>query len=397
MNKILTTILNIGEEMLMSGAEVNRVEESIRRMGSAMGAVRTDVFVLTSYMVATFHSNDGSLTQTRRLYRSDTNIEKLHRLNALSRRVCAEKMPIEEIDDEYRKIKNLRTYPLWLETASYGFISAAFAIFFGGGIAESISSGVIGGILGLIVAACANLGLNKIFAKLLCSFSATLLALFCLHIGIVDTADNIIIGNIMTLIPGVGLTSALRDLFVGDSITGLLRTIEAVLFALAIAGGYFLSAFIMQDVSGGVASGNTSPIAQIITAFIGSTGFAVLYNIRGHRFALASLGGLLSCSAYLALGLILPNEILRYFIVAALISIYAEIMARPLKTPTTTFIMTGLIPLIPGSSLYYTMTGAFSGNLSGFIEKGVMTLGLAGALAAGIILVAGFAKTLRKN
>ena len=49
-----------------------------------------------------------------------------------------------------------------------------------------------------------------------------------------------LIGNIMTLIPGIGLTNALRDLFIGDSIAGLLRTIEAVLLALGIAAGYFL-------------------------------------------------------------------------------------------------------------------------------------------------------------
>ena len=67
-------------------------------------------------------------------------------------------------------------------------------------------------------------------------------------------------------------------------------------------------------------------------------------------------------------------------------------MARVLKTPTTTFIITGLIPLIPGGSLYYTMTNAFSGNLQTFIEKGLYTLGLAGALAAGIIVTLGIAK-----
>ena len=48
------------------------------------------------------------------------------------------------------------------------------------------------------------------------------------------------IGIIMTLIPGIGLTNALRDLFTGDSIAGLLRSIEAALTALAIAAGYFL-------------------------------------------------------------------------------------------------------------------------------------------------------------
>ena len=52
--------------------------------------------------------------------------------------------------------------------------------------------------------------------------------------------DKLIIGNIMTLIPGIGLTNALRDLFTGDSIAGLLRSIEAVLTAFAIAAGYFL-------------------------------------------------------------------------------------------------------------------------------------------------------------
>ena len=57
--------------------------------------------------------------------------------------------------------------------------------------------------------------------------------------------DMVIIGNIMLLIPGIGFTSALRDLFVGDSIAGLLRIVEAVLMALAIGAGYFLFIWMM--------------------------------------------------------------------------------------------------------------------------------------------------------
>lgn len=136
---------------------------------------------------------------------------------------------------------------------------------------------------------------------------------------------------------------------------------------------------------------------QILTGFIGSCGFALLYNIRGRRFAFAALGGLISWSSFLALSLFIENDILCYFIVAILVSLYAEIMARVLKTPTTTFIMTSLIPLVPGSSLYYTMTHAFSGNFDGFIEKGLQTLGLAGALAAGIIAVAGMSNFFKRK
>ena len=133
---------------------------------------------------------------------------------------------------------------------------------------------------------------------------------------------------------------------------------------------------------------------MIITGLLGSAGFALLYNIRGTRLVFAALGGLLSVVFYIGFGLFVDNEILNYFICSLAVSLYAEIMARVLKTPTTTFIITGLIPLIPGSSLYYTMTGAFSGDLNSFIEKGLYTLGLAGALAAGIIVTLGIAKVV---
>ena len=93
----------------------------------------------------------------------------------------------------------------------------------------------------------------------------------------------------------------------------------------------------------------------------------------------------------------IQSEVLNYFLCSLLVSLYAEIMARIIKTPTTTFIITSLIPLIPGGSLYYTMTTAFSGEISTFIDKGIYTLSLAGALAAGSIVVLSFAKFLGKK
>ena len=71
-------------------------------------------------------------------------------------------------------------------------------------------------------------------------------------------------------------------------------------------------------------------------------------------------------------------------------------MARLLKTPTTTFITTSLVPLIPGGSLYYTMSYAFESNLERFLEKGVYTLELASALALGIIIATTATRILTK-
>lgn len=128
-------------------------------------------------------------------------------------------------------------------------------------------------------------------------------------------------------------------------------------------------------------------LVQIITGFFGSLGFGILFNVRGKRLLAASLAGLFSWSLYLLLGVWIADEALRYFIVAFVISVYCEIMARMLKSPTTTFLMTALVPLIPGGGLYYTMTNAISGDVIGFIERGLKTISLAVALALGVIVV----------
>ncbi len=125
---------------------------------------------------------------------------------------------------------------------------------------------------------------------------------------------------------------------------------------------------------------------QILAGCVGTFGFAVLFNIRGKRFLFAGIGGFLSWLLFVLLQHIIPNEAVNYFVVAMAISLYAEVMARVLKTPTTTFITVSLIPLIPGGSLYYTMAYAFESDAARFLDKGLNTLELASALALGIII-----------
>ena len=133
-------------------------------------------------------------------------------------------------------------------------------------------------------------------------------------------------------------------------------------------------------------------VIQILSGFVGVVGFCVLFNIRGMRLLVTSLGGLLSWLIFVLLGNVIDSEPINYFIVAIVISLYAEVMARVLKTPTTTFITTSLVPLIPGGSLYYTMAYAFESDLNKFLEKAIYTLQLAAALALGIIVATTFTK-----
>ena len=131
---------------------------------------------------------------------------------------------------------------------------------------------------------------------------------------------------------------------------------------------------------------SVTQILQILSGGIGTLAFGVLFNIRGRRLVVTAIGGFLSWLLFVILSNFVHSEPLNYFIVAIAISVYAEIMARVVKTPTTTFITTALIPLIPGGSLYYTMAYAFHSNIDRFLEKAIYTLQLASSLALGIII-----------
>ena len=133
-------------------------------------------------------------------------------------------------------------------------------------------------------------------------------------------------------------------------------------------------------------------LIQIITGTLGTCGFSILFNVRSKRLVFATLAGLISWSLCIMFNHLMHNEVLSYFLSATLITVYCEVMARVVKTPTSSFILPSLVPLIPGASLYYTMRMAFLGSFDEFVGKAVYTIKLAAALALGVIVASAIAK-----
>ena len=131
-------------------------------------------------------------------------------------------------------------------------------------------------------------------------------------------------------------------------------------------------------------------VLQILMAALGSLGFSLLYHVRGWKLALSSFGGGLSWALYLLLGDIIPSEFTRYFVCAVFVAAYAEVLARKLKTPTTTtttFLIAAIIPHIPGGALYYTMRYALLKEWSPCFQQAFYTIKLALGLALGLAAV----------
>ncbi len=242
-NEYLYRVLDIGQYMLQCGGEVSRVEDSIRRLCLAFGAERADVFTITSSIVVTIYSTRfGAVTQTRRITGSAYDLHRLELLNQLSRRICTEHLSLEDTGRALRAIVNTPQYSFGVQVFTYALISASFSLFFGGSWLDAAASGVIGVVLKCMDRLIRRTEANAFLSSLLCSCLGGLLAGGAVRLGLGDNVDMISIGNIMLLIPGIALTNSLRDMFSGNTISGLMRFIEAILLALTIAFGFALAA-----------------------------------------------------------------------------------------------------------------------------------------------------------
>ena len=110
-------------------------------------------------------------------------------------------------------------------------------------------------------------------------------------------------------------------------------------------------------------------VLPCLCAFAGCIGFTLVFNIHGPGKLIAGCGG--------ALG---------GFFAAMAISLFSEVMARIRRCPVTGYQLVALLPLVPGGGIYYAMGYCLEGDTEQFLSALLGTLGMAAALAVGVIL-----------
>ena len=244
-DKILFIAVSIGQALLCCGAEVARVEDTVTRIVLAYGVDAVDVFSLPSTLFATITFNGfETKTQSRRVTSISTDMTKMDRLNELSREICADTPDPDIVEARIKEILQAKPYPYALQVIAYALVAGGFAVFFGGSLTDGFAAALLGAQLRFVESALRKISSNKLLVTLLWSLIGGFLASILVAFQIAEHYDMISIGCIMLFIPGVAFTNSIRDLFVGDTITGLSRFIEAVVLAMTIALGFTLASFV---------------------------------------------------------------------------------------------------------------------------------------------------------
>lgn len=126
---------------------------------------------------------------------------------------------------------------------------------------------------------------------------------------------------------------------------------------------------------------------MILTAAIGTAGYCLNVNIKRNKILYGCVGGVLSTFLYCALAEAGLSLLLQNLIPAAVVTFYAEVLARIVKAPATVFLIPSIIPLVPGGRLYYTMRAIVDGEGNDARVYAMETLVIALGIAVGIVVV----------
>lgn len=242
---LLRIALDVGEGMLKSGGEISRVESTIERICLSYGAEHVEIFAIPSVIIGAIRLENGEYSsQVRRIDGTENHLQRLELFNAISRKICKEKPPLETVDKMIYDAKHKKTYPIFFRAIAAAIAAGAFAIFFGGTLLDGLVAAIIGSIIFLIDIIPTG-QINRLSKTVIQSFIGGSLACLAVKLGIGNDVGMIMIGTIMLLIPGVSFGTAFRDLICGDFLAGSLKTVQCILAALMIAAGYMLSMFVM--------------------------------------------------------------------------------------------------------------------------------------------------------
>lgn len=228
----------MGEALLENGAEISRVQETMERVANAYHIDSFNVYVITNAIFATGVENGVQHTaKLRHVPSTSTHLGRICAVNQLSREIVQGLHTVDSAMARLEEIRRLPFSPLPLAVLCCAVGSASFSYLFGGSWADAGVAFFCGIALELFMSFASYQGMSKFLTNLSASALVTLCGGVLFLLGFGNNMDKIIIGSIIRLVPGVALTTSIRDFFHGDYLSGAIRMLDAFLVGGCIAVG----------------------------------------------------------------------------------------------------------------------------------------------------------------
>lgn len=386
-------VVEIARRLHQYGTSAPRLEAAIDSVSARLGlnchSLSTPTSILFSFTAREQGENAlAEVTQVIRISPGQDDLRNLSEVNQIADRVIDGEL---DIDAGFRLLREICDRPTGrrrtLEALSYGIAAAAVAAILNSSWADMLAASAIGTVVGVLAVICElrprlRLSLEAISA-LLATVIATLISVYFVPL----TLKSVVLASLIVLLPGLSLTTAVRELSTQHLVSGVARFAGAVATLIKLAFGTIVAnqlCKLLQLVPG------TAPLppipgwAQWVALVLGTFSFAVLFRSARRDIPLvmgsAVLGYLITYYSALAFN---PQfgVFLAGLSMGALSNLYASITRRPAALVR----LPGIILLVPGSVAFLSLSLLAERDVFLGINMAVSLIGILTCLVAGLL------------
>lgn len=245
--EIMEVAMEAGHILLENGAEIFRVEETINRICRHYGIESSNAFILSNGIFLTSGNlREETFAKVQHIPVSGSHLNRVAAVNQLSREIAEGRYTIEEARERLAVIRQMPGKTKRMQILGSGVGSGAFCYLYGGNLRDCAAAFLAGLILYVFVLYVSSPHLNKMMSNIAGGAVATMACMVLYGLGIGQNLDQMVIGSIIPLVPGVAFTNAIRDIADENYIAGTVRMIDALLVFFCIAMGVGLVYMVRQ-------------------------------------------------------------------------------------------------------------------------------------------------------
>jgi len=381
-------ILRLGRALHTSGYAADRLEEALGRSSDQLG-IEAQFFSTPTSIMASFGPQDDQRTFMIRVEPGESNLGKLAGVDKVTRDVLNRVITPLEGSARIDQIEAApERYGPALKTLAFAIVSGGAARFLGGGWHEIVAGAAIGLVIGgLALIMHRQPALSRVF-ELVAAFSASLLAAVIATAGFPISVFLVTLAGVIVLIPGLMLTTAMRELSSRHLASGTARFMGALVLLLGITFGIAIGA---KTASLAMGTPHSSAVVNLpdwtllLSLLISPLGFAILLKADPRDVPWVIVAGIVAFTGAYAGSNALGPE-LGAFVGGLLTGIGSNWYARLTNRPSQITLVPGLLLLVPGSVGLRSLASLLDKNVMVGVESAFRMVLIAVSLVAGILI-----------
>lgn len=358
--------LRVGDLLLNAGMPANDIVVVQLRIASAYGLARVTLDITSGSMTISYVRPGSAVPMTlvRAVQPAHPDYTQAQRVSAWVDRITLG-LPLEEAGVEFDEIRSApRVYPWWVAMFGNAAVGAGVALLFTTSVRFVLITLVVGCIADRLIAWLSEMRVPPFFTQVAAALVITVLAALVArlsHAGVLGFAGLdptlIVVGGIVMLVAGMLFVGAMQDAIDQFYVTAAAPMVEVGMRTAGIVVGLVLGLHLAKGIGLGVRV-SSDPIAlgpeptQLLGAFILSMALAVSCYAGRVVAVLCGAAGLTAWLGYLAAAHAGLGEISANAVGALLVALLATLLVRRTDIPGFALVTAGLLPLVPGLSLY---------------------------------------------